>query len=45
MKKLGQVGAILHKTQIVTVSGFHGNKELSYFYSTSKVATFFHKSK
>lgn len=45
MKKLGQVGAILHKTQIVTVNGFHGNKELSYFYSTSKVATFFHKSK
>ncbi|KAL3981997.1 ATG C terminal domain family protein [Acanthocheilonema viteae] len=44
MKKIGQVGAILHKTQIMTVNGFHGNKELSYFYSTSKVASFFHKN-
>lgn len=45
IKKMGQVGAILHKTQIMTVNGFHGNKELSYFYSTSKIANFFHRSK
>ncbi|EFO23860.2 hypothetical protein LOAG_04624 [Loa loa] len=44
VKKLGQIGAILHKTQIMTVNGFHGNRELSYFYSTSKVASFFHKN-
>uniref|UniRef100_A0AAF5PGR6 Autophagy-related protein 2 n=2 Tax=Wuchereria bancrofti TaxID=6293 RepID=A0AAF5PGR6_WUCBA len=44
VKKLGQVGAVLHKTQIMTVNGFHGNRELSYFYSTSKVANFFHKN-
>lgn len=45
MKKIGQVGAIMHKTQVMTVNGFHGNKELSYFYSSSKVASFFHRSK
>ncbi|KAK6110251.1 ATG C terminal domain family protein [Brugia pahangi] len=44
VKKLGQVGAILHKTQIMAVNGFHGNRELSYFYSTSKIANFFHKN-
>ncbi|MCP9266110.1 hypothetical protein DINM_021586 [Dirofilaria immitis] len=37
IKKQGQIGAILHKTQMMTVNGFHGDKELSYFYSTSKV--------
>ncbi|CAG9531831.1 unnamed protein product [Cercopithifilaria johnstoni] len=44
MKKMGQVGAVLHKTQIMTINGFHGNKELSYFYSTSKVVNFFHRN-
>ncbi|VDK70104.1 unnamed protein product [Onchocerca ochengi] len=44
VKKMGQIGAILHKTQIMTVNGFHGNRELSYFYSTSKIANFFHKN-
>lgn len=45
MKELGQVGSILHKTQLMIVNGFHGNAELSYLYSTSKAASFFHKSK
>ncbi|KAM3726481.1 Autophagy-related protein [Dirofilaria immitis] len=44
IKKQGQIGAILHKTQMMTVNGFHGDKELSYFYSTSKVVSFFHKN-
>uniref|UniRef100_A0A915PI46 Autophagy-related protein 2 n=1 Tax=Setaria digitata TaxID=48799 RepID=A0A915PI46_9BILA len=44
LKKLGQVGAVLLKTQIMAVNGFHGNRELSYFYSTSKLASFFHKN-
>ncbi|VDM95918.1 unnamed protein product [Thelazia callipaeda] len=43
-KEVGQVGTILHKTQMMLVNGFHGNKELSYFYSTSKVANVFHKN-